>query len=56
MGFRPRCQHCQQNGGVCVQRDDMAEIIEKMIQADVIVMASPAYCDNLCTKECICME
>lgn len=27
----------------CVQKDDMAEILEKMIQADVIVMATPVY-------------
>ena len=27
----------------CVQRDDMTEIAEKMIKADVIVLASPVY-------------
>lgn len=27
----------------CVQKDDMAEILEKMISADVIVMATPVY-------------
>lgn len=27
----------------CVQKDDMAEILEKMIAADVIVMATPVY-------------
>lgn len=27
----------------CVQKDDMAEILEKMITADVIVMATPVY-------------
>ncbi|MDR3544050.1 MAG: flavodoxin family protein [Desulfosporosinus sp.] len=27
----------------CVQEDDMAEILEKMITADVIVMATPVY-------------
>ena len=32
-----------QNNGVCVQKDDMAEILEKMIAADVIVMATPVY-------------
>ncbi|MBQ8348847.1 MAG: flavodoxin family protein [Ruminococcus sp.] len=27
----------------CVQKDDMAKIIDKMIQADVIVLATPVY-------------
>ncbi|HTP65717.1 MAG TPA: NAD(P)H-dependent oxidoreductase, partial [Geobacteraceae bacterium] len=31
------------NGGSCVQQDDMAEVLDKMIHADVIVMATPVY-------------
>lgn len=27
----------------CVQKDDMAEILEKMVTADVIVLATPVY-------------
>ena len=27
----------------CVQKDDMAEILNKMVEADVIVMATPVY-------------
>ena len=27
----------------CVQRDDMADILDKMVQADVIVLATPVY-------------
>lgn len=27
----------------CIQKDDMAEILDKMIKADVIVMATPVY-------------
>ncbi len=27
----------------CVQKDDMAEILDKMVKADVIVMATPVY-------------
>jgi multimeric flavodoxin WrbA len=27
----------------CVQQDDMAEVMEKMILADVVVMATPVY-------------
>ncbi len=37
------CDACQSNGGRCVQKDDMAEILDKMIHADVIVMATPVY-------------
>ena len=37
------CGACQGNGGTCVQKDDMAEVLEKMIAADVIVMATPVY-------------
>jgi multimeric flavodoxin WrbA len=37
------CEICMQNDGVCVQDDDMEEILQKMIAADVIVMATPVY-------------
>lgn len=37
------CGACQGNGGRCVQQDDMAEVLDKMILADVIVMATPVY-------------
>jgi len=37
------CETCLENGGICAQEDDMAEILEKMIAADVIVMATPVY-------------
>jgi multimeric flavodoxin WrbA len=37
------CDSCHINGGKCVQKDDMAEVLEKMVEADVIVMATPVY-------------
>ena len=37
------CNACKRNGGECVQKDDMVTIKEKMISADVIVLASPIY-------------
>lgn len=37
------CDACRGNGGSCVQKDDMAEVLDKMIEADVIVMATPVY-------------
>lgn len=37
------CYYCTQSGGECAIKDDMAEILDKMQAADVIVMASPVY-------------
>lgn len=37
------CNAYYKNGGVCVQKDDMEEIREKMLAADTIVLASPIY-------------
>lgn len=42
IGYCNACYACSKTG-VCVIRDDMAEILEKMAWADVIVMASPVY-------------
>lgn len=36
------CYGCRSTGR-CVQRDDMEELLEKMITADVIVLATPVY-------------
>ncbi len=35
--------YCRDHSGVCAHKDDMAEILQKMIDADVIVLASPVY-------------
>lgn len=37
------CYYCKDSGGECVHRDDMAEVLQKMIDADVLVLASPVY-------------
>lgn len=37
------CYYCEKSGGVCAIKDDMAEILEKMNNADVIVLSSPVY-------------
>lgn len=37
------CYYCKDHNGKCVMKDDMAEILQKMIDADVIVLASPVY-------------
>lgn len=38
------------NTGKCSQKDDMAEILEEMISADVIVMATPVYFYTMCAQ------
>ena len=37
------CYHCRENDGQCAFKDDMAEVLQKMIDADVLVLASPVY-------------
>lgn len=42
IGYCIACYHCKKEG-ICRIQDDMAEILEKMDKADVIVLASPVY-------------
>ena len=37
------CQTCKQNSGICVWKDDVAPLIEKVVAADVLAFASPVY-------------
>lgn len=37
------CYYCKDHAGVCAIKDDMAEILDKMLSADVIVLSSPVY-------------
>ena len=37
------CYFCREHGGECAYKDDMAEILQAMIDADVLVLASPVY-------------
>lgn len=37
------CYYCTSHGGECAHKDDMAQVLQKMIDADVIVMSSPVY-------------
>ena len=42
------CYVCKQTGGKCAYQDDMGEILQKMIDADVLVLASPVYFYSVC--------
>lgn len=37
------CSTCSMHGKLCPQKDDMSEILDKMVAADIIVMATPVY-------------
>ena len=43
IGYCLACYHCKKSGGICIIKDDMADILDKMNAADVLVMASPVY-------------
>lgn len=37
------CYYCKSHNGECAIKDDMAEILRKMLAADVLVLSSPVY-------------
>ena len=43
------CYGCAETH-VCVRKDDMAEVLEALIGADVIVLASPVYFYSVCAQ------
>lgn len=44
------CGACLNGANRCPQKDDMGEVLEKMIAADVIVMATPVYFYTMCAQ------
>lgn len=44
------CNTCFNGVKPCPQRDDAAEILTRMVEADVIVMASPVYFYTVCAQ------
>lgn len=44
------CYYCTKSGGKCAIKDDMSEVLQKMIDADVIVLASPVYFYSVCAQ------
>ena len=43
IGYCRACYYCRDHSGECAVKDDMAEVLEKMLRADVLVLASPVY-------------
>ncbi len=43
IGYCKACYYCKDHNGQCVIKDDMQEVLQKIIEADVIVFASPVY-------------
>lgn len=43
IGYCQACYYCREHNGNCAIKDDMAEVLKKMIDADVLVLASPVY-------------
>ena len=43
IGYCSACYYCRKSNGICAKKDDMAEVLQKMIDADVIVLSSPVY-------------
>ena len=43
IGFCTGCYYCTDHAGECCKKDDMKAVLQKMIDSDVIVLASPVY-------------
>ena len=43
IGYCNACYYCQKSNGICAIKDDMTDILQKMINADVLVLSSPVY-------------
>ena len=43
IGYCRACYYCKHHNGGCCIKDDMAEVLQKMLAADVLVLASPVY-------------
>lgn len=43
------CNACEKKG-VCVIKDDMAALLEKIKEADIVILSSPIYCMSLCSQ------
>jgi multimeric flavodoxin WrbA len=44
------CYFCRNSGGRCALNDDMADILQKIIDCDVLVLSSPVYFYSICAQ------
>ena len=44
------CYFCRKSGGRCALNDDMADILQKIIDCDVLVLSSPVYFYSICAQ------
>ncbi len=44
------CYFCRENEGRCAFKDDMAELLQKIIDCDVLVLSSPVYFYSICSQ------
>ena len=44
------CYFCKNHGGRCALNDDMADILQKIIDCDVLVLSSPVYFYSICAQ------
>ena len=43
IGYCSACYYCRKSSGTCAKKDDMSDILQKIIDSDVLVLASPVY-------------
>lgn len=43
IGHCKACDYCMKNNGICIQNDDMKELLKEFEKADVLVLATPIY-------------
>ena len=41
------CFTCMNNGGTCVQTDDMQEFLEEILDSDLLILSFPLYCYSM---------
>ncbi len=50
IGYCRACDACFRNDGTCVQKDDMAILLQQFQEADVLVLATPVYFYGICAQ------
>lgn len=44
------CEYCKTHDGTCVHGDDMAELLHKVLAADLVVFVTPIYYFGFCAQ------